>query len=66
MSDQTKACNLTKHEIVELLRYHGMKLHQPNDEAVERIKYLNKRLNEFSQGDTKSEPNAAGWSSNNG
>lgn len=71
MSD-TKACNLTEEEIVELLHHHGQRLgHQrlntSNDISIERINYLNKRLKAFKEvelTDVKSTNTAAGWGSN--
>lgn len=74
MTEKTKACNLTAEEIECLLGFHGRNL--DNNSAVikydksdimERIKYLSTRLKAFSELEVaKSEPNAAGWSSNNG
>lgn len=67
MSEKTKACNLTKEEINYLIELHGCNLgNNDMDEHVERIKYLNSRLKTFSEGEIKSEPNASGWSSQNG
>lgn len=69
MSDKTKACNLTEDEVMILIQYHGRQLARSgtvDERYIERIKYLNSRLKTFSEGDTKSEPNAAGWTSNNG
>lgn len=72
MAETTKACNLTKEEIVELMRFNGMKLYEQNDEAVERIKYLNGRLKAFAEapesapvnkepGDKQPAPVTQGW-----
>lgn len=71
MSDttKTKACNLTEDEITVLLQYHARQIAQSTpeyDNYIERIKYLNSRLKTFKELKIKSEPNAAGWSSNNG
>ena len=53
MSEKTKACNLTENEIKELLRYHGNSLHDPREETIDRINYLNKRLKTFNEVDNK-------------
>lgn len=63
MTDKTKACNITEVEIRELMRFHGMGLHTVEGEAIDRINYLNKRLMSFAEPETKSEINAAGWTS---
>ena len=64
----TKACNLTETEVKELIRYHGLTLHNPKDEAVERIAYLNKRLEAFSDESEKpkqaAQNPAPAWPSN--
>lgn len=72
MSDKTKACNLTYDEIDALLEWHGRGMCgtvvDNKEETVERMKYLIGRRKTFNEGapELKSEPNAAGWTSNNG
>ena len=63
MSDKTKTCNLTINEIQFLIEYYGRSLSSnPNkDNMMERLNYLHKRLKAFSEPETKSETNAAGW-----
>ena len=41
---ETKTCSITEEEIKELIRFHGMGLHDITDDAIDRINYLNKRL----------------------
>lgn len=69
MSDKTKAVNLTEDEIKTLIKHHGFQLNiDPDEDRIERINYLNKRLKSFKEPDTevKSDNSAAGWGTQNG
>lgn len=66
MSEPTKACNLTKDELQELLRYNGLKLFARNDDAVDRINYLSKRLKEFDKMEISNNEAQAAADANNG
>lgn len=41
---ETKTCSINEEEIKELIRFHGMGLHEVTEEAIERINYLHRRL----------------------
>lgn len=49
MAEVTKACNLTKVEIEELIMHHGRNLDDGTEERLERMNYLHKRLKAFSE-----------------
>jgi hypothetical protein len=52
MAENTKACNLTKDEIKTVMAEHGRNLSNigvSRDSTVERLSYLNKRLNAFDE-----------------
>lgn len=71
MSDKTKAVNLTETEISYVLSKYGVKMAQQNfdDNDVERINYLNKRLKAFKEPETETQSkpeNASGWGTDNG
>lgn len=70
MKEDTKACNLTKEEITILIKRHGFDMStetaQTQSAHIERINYLNKRLEAFKDELPEaiaSTANAAGWSS---
>ena len=54
----TKACSLTEDEITRLIEMYGDDLgNKYDDEKIERINYLNKRLKSFKEVEiTKEEP----------
>lgn len=56
----TKACNLTEEEIKHLIGMHGCNLgNTDNDDRIERINYLNKRLKAFKEEVPKQETGTA-------
>ncbi len=72
MADQTKACSLTKNEIMELIRHHGYSMNNNYDIdfRMERLSYLHKRLKAFDELEIKNnassiadetKPTAQGW-----
>lgn len=66
----TKACNLTKNEVVNLLISTGQHLSWPNanfNDLMERLNYLHKRLKAFEDKDEMPAPApqpSAAWPSN--
>jgi chaperonin cofactor prefoldin len=79
MSAETKAVNLTEEEIRMIIGYHGNNLvdyikNEVNDNLIDRINYLNKRLKAFNEDTPKpaAQPNneaqqiAQGWGQTNG
>lgn len=51
MSNDTKACSLTKDEVKALIFYHTRETiyQNPMEDAIERINYLNKRFKAFDE-----------------
>lgn len=63
MTDKTKVVNLTENELKELINYHGKNIYDNLEYRIERMNYLNKRLNTFKEPETeiKSDNSAAEW-----
>lgn len=45
----TKACNLTKEEVEELISGYGLDITEDINTAMERLSYLHKRLKAFDE-----------------
>lgn len=50
MKELTKACSLTRDEIMQLIEHHGIRMSvETKDHRIERINYLNNRLKSFDE-----------------
>ena len=56
LNTETKTCSITEDEIKELIRFHGMGLHDVTDDAIDRINYLNRRLKAEPKNNTSTVP----------
>lgn len=63
MAEATKACNLTKAEIMTIVENYGRNVAADFSTTIERLSYLHKRLKAFDEPETevKTTATAPGW-----